>query len=96
MNHGNPAFAGTRLDTIGEATLASDHAHTLRLARYRFPDGTVVPYLEIEEHGPGDYHGARLVPVSEAVHALLNLGDMEIYQVGSRERDWRGQRTGGG
>jgi hypothetical protein len=82
-------FIGVRAAVLGSA---SEAGHTLTLALYRFPGGELVPYLEITEAHPW-YSGSRLVPVSGAVHALLNLGDMEIYQVGNREEDWQGIGT---
>lgn len=88
-------FAGARVATLAEATLASDHEHVVRLARYRFPGGYEETFVEVEERGPA-YAGARLVSLSDAVHALLNLGAMELWLVGARATDWQGQPTGDG
>ena len=82
-------FAGKRGRVLGEARVTSDHAHTLRLVEYLFEGGHGAPYLEVVEHGP-HYSGSRLVHLSEAVHALLNLGADELFQVGARTQDYRG------
>ena len=71
----------------------SDHAHIARFVRYRFPDGSAAVYVEVEERGER-YCGGRAVPVSAAVHALLNLGDQELFQVENRPVDWQGRSTG--
>lgn len=71
----------------------SDHAHVVRLVEYVFSDGHAQVYVEVIERG-ARYEGARLVCLSAAVHALLNLRDEELWEVGNRPVDWRNQSTG--
>lgn len=77
-------FQGERVCVVCEAaTEGDDHCHVVRVVNYRFPDGTLCPYLEVTE--PGRCNRVRIIDLSTAVHALLNLGEMEIFQIGNRE-----------
>lgn len=85
-----PGFLGERVREVASVDLAG---HRLAFALYRFPTSEEeVPYLEISEDHPW-YRGSRLVTIDTAVHALLNLGEVEIFQVGNRSTDWRGVST---
>lgn len=76
-------FAGIRDRVIAEAASPSvNHAHVIRIVEYKFPDCTEL-YVEVSEPGRGP--DARLIALSDAVHALLNLGEDELYLVGGRE-----------
>lgn len=74
-------FAGTRVRTIGEAM---DGAHVVRLALYRFADGSEVPYLEANEVHDGARPG-RVMSLSAAVHLLQNATEAEVWAIGARE-----------
>lgn len=76
-------FAGERLRVLCDVATVSDHQHVIRIVEYQFPCGTIAPYLEVSEPGRSDR--VRIIEWSTAVHALLNLGEMEIYDVGNRE-----------
>ncbi len=78
-----PGFAGVRTKVYDAAMCIGDHTHMLSIALYRFPDGTASPYVEVSESGP--HAGTRLVSLSDAVHALRNLGEAELFAVGNRE-----------
>jgi hypothetical protein len=82
-------FAGVRVGETGSAECAG---HVVRLALYAFPDGTELPYLEVSEQHPW-YTGSRRIALSEAVHAPLNLGEMELFRVAGRETDHAGVST---
>lgn len=73
---------GTVVRVVGEVT-DGGHTHLLRLLVCRHDDGTEQPVLEVAEGG--EYAGRRYYSVSSAVHALLNLGEVEVFQVGNRE-----------
>ena len=81
-------LTGTVVRTLGRAEDGTGHVHAVRLALCRFPDGSEVPYLEVSERG-GPNTGTRWLALSTAVHALLNLGDSELFDVGNREADTR-------
>lgn len=76
-------FGGVPVRILGEATDGVGHEHSVRLVLCRFPDGAEVPYLQVAERG-GGVSGVRLLAMSTAVHALLNLGESEIFEVGNR------------
>lgn len=59
--------------------------HTLALVAYRFDDGTLADYLEASEYHPDAEQGAVVVAMTEAVHALRNLGP-DFWRVVMRER----------
>lgn len=67
---------------LGEVT-EGGHPHTLRLLVCRAEEGTEQPVLEVSEGG--EHAGRRYFAVSTAVHALLNLGEVEVFDVGNRE-----------
>jgi hypothetical protein len=67
-------------------TVLVDHNHVLRITPYRFPDDTVHLYVEAAEVHDGAY-GARIWPMSEAVHLLQNVTDHEFYVIGGRENE---------
>ena len=79
------AFVGIRGRTIAavQSGAGTSHCHLLVVADYSFPDGSTEPYVEISE--PGRVDKTRVIALSTAVHALLNLGEIEIFQVGNRE-----------
>jgi hypothetical protein len=79
-------FGGMPVRVLGEATDGTRHAHTCRLVLFRFPGGSEVPYMEMSERG-GPNEGRRLMALSTAVHALLNLGEAEIFEVGNRTKE---------
>lgn len=76
------AFAGVRSSTVAEAVSGGSHQHVLRVAEYRFPDCTAL-YVEISE--PGRSGEVRIIALSDAVHALLNMTEKELYAIGGRE-----------
>lgn len=82
----------TRLRTLYEIKAPGPHLHQLTVALYRFHDGSEVPYLEISE-AHLDYQGHRVLPLSEVVHCLMNVGDGEIFLIGNRSIDWEGRPT---
>lgn len=73
-------FAGVRVRTIGEAV---DGAHVVRLALYRFPDGSEAAYVEAHETHDGARPG-RVACLSAVVHLLQNVGADEMWQIGNR------------
>jgi hypothetical protein len=77
-------FRGEVVKVLGEASDGDGHTHTVRLVMCRFPDDSEVPYLEVSETG-GPHTGRRLLALSTAVHALLNLGELEMFEVGNRD-----------
>ena len=85
-------FLGVPGRVLGEAVADGDHEHRVRLVEYTFPDGTVTPFVEVRETRPG-YTGHRRVHLADVVHVLLNVGEMELFQVGNRERDYQGAAT---
>ena len=89
MSEPEQVFLGTRTRALGRASWAG---HVVTLAEYEFPCGTVQPYVEVEETHP-HYTGSRILPLSTVVHALLNLGEMEVHVVGQRDVDFRGCPT---
>ena len=90
----NVEFQGQIVDELASASTIGDHTHTARLVTCAFPDGTVTPFIEVSEHREG-YSGRRLVHLSDVVHLLLNVGEMELFEIGNRERDYRGALTSG-
>jgi hypothetical protein len=78
-----PGFLGVPAHVLGEATTGDGHAHRIRIVMFRFPDGSEDVHIEVSEHG-GPNSGSRLVALSTAVHALLNLGPDEIHAVENR------------
>jgi hypothetical protein len=77
---------------LGESATVDDHEHRVRIVEYEFDDGTITPFVEVSERREG-YSGHRLVHLSDVVHVLLNVGEMELFQIGNRERDYRGAVT---
>ena len=86
-------FRGKPGRVLGEATTVDAHEHRLRIVEYEFDDGTVTPFIEVSERREG-YSGRRLVHLSDVVHVLLNVGEVELFQIGNRDRDYRGAATG--
>lgn len=76
------AFAGVRIRTVAEACSGGSHQHVLRVAEYRFPDCAAL-YVEIAEPGRSDE--VRIIALSDAVHALLNMTERELYEIGGRD-----------
>lgn len=86
-------FAGHYLDTLSRIESESpDHTHVIKVVRFSFEDGTIHPYIEVEESGPA-YNGSRVLPIAETVHALLNIKEEELFTIGNRPYDFNGDIT---
>ena len=82
MVHVTPdGFAGIRVRTIATAT---DGAHHVTIAEYRFADGSVLPYIEMRETHDGARPG-RVMSLSALVHLAQNVSDREVWEIGGRE-----------
>lgn len=77
-------FAGVPVRVLWSTTEGEGHTHTVQVVACRFPGGEEVPYLQVAEAG-GPLAGARTLAISTAVHALRNLGEMELFQLGNRD-----------
>lgn len=66
----------------GDGVSPDSHHHQLRILMFRFPDGSLAPYVEATEGAP--YEGACLMPLAELVHLMRNVGHMEAFQIGNR------------
>lgn len=75
-------FAGTRVRTVAEGISGGSHQHVLRVAEYAFPDCSAL-YVEVSEPGRSD--DVRVIALSEAVHALMNMSEVELYEIGGRD-----------
>ncbi len=73
-------------------------AHILRVISYYTHDGYLDPagdpveiksffgtYIEVEERHKGRTWLYRFVEINTLIHATINMGSMEIFQIGNRE-----------
>lgn len=86
-------FRGTNAEVVGEREEAG---HLLRIVSYEFDDGgtyALAAYVEVAESHDSAY-GARILPLSAAVHILQNVTDTERWALENREAvvESRGQR----
>lgn len=78
---------------VGVRCAAIDGAHELAVVDFRFPDGTVAPYVRIREtHGPLI---ERWFAVSTLVHLAVNVHDDEVWDIGNREHVFTEQESDG-
>lgn len=74
-------WTGTALKVI---TKLRDGAHYMRVVNYTV-DNAVVPYVELwETHDRA--RRARIVPLTEMVHLVQNVGLVEFEQIAHRRR----------
>lgn len=71
----------------------STHTHRVDLVEYSFPDGSTERYVEVHESWPDGLRMDRRVALTDAVHALLNLGESELFEVGNRAPHHRTEST---
>lgn len=74
-------FTGIRLRTVATVTVpAMDGEHSLTVAEYRFPCGAVEIYVEASETHAGVSTKAKLYPLSEVCHLLINIREDELWR----------------
>ena len=79
-------FAGIRLRTVATVTTpAMDGEHTLTVAEYRFPCGSIEIYVEATEVHAGVASEAKPFPLAEVCHLLINIGEDEFWRCVARE-----------
>lgn len=76
-------FVGERGKIVFEVSDLSGF-HTIRVVEYTFPDCTEL-YVETEEDPSHFETPARVHSFGAAVHVLQNIGDDEVWKIGSRE-----------
>ena len=77
-------FAGRDRVVLASVDRVSTHTHRIELVEYSFPDGSTERYVEAHESWPDGLRMDRRVAMTDAVHALLNLGEDELFAVGNR------------
>lgn len=76
-------FKGVRVRQVAEWT---EVQHTIKIAVYRFPDGTERLCVEAhEDHGPPGGAGLGIWPLPETVHLLQNVTQAEFFAISERE-----------
>lgn len=77
-------FVGHDRVVLASVDRVSTHTHRLELVEYSFEDGSTERYVEVHESWPDGQRMDRRVALTDAVHALLNLGEDELFVVGNR------------
>lgn len=86
-------FAGKNRTVLASVDRVSTHTHRIELVEYTFPDGSTERYVEAHESWPDGLRMDRRVALTDAVHALLNLGEDELFVVGNRSPHHRTETT---
>lgn len=88
-------FTGRDRVVLASVDRVSTHTHRVELVEYSFEDGSTERYVEVHESWPDGLRMDRRVALTDAVHALLNLGEDELFAVGNRSphhRETEGRR----
>lgn len=77
-------FAGKDREVLYSFNRRTDHSHVVQVVRYTFDDGSREEYVEAHEAWPDGHSLSCRHALTEAVHLLLNVGDVERWQISNR------------
>ena len=77
-------FAGKNREVLFSFNRRTDHSHVVAIVRYTFDDGSREEYVEVTEVWPDGRSTTARHTVTEAVHVLANVGDVERFTIANR------------
>lgn len=77
-------FAGKDREVLFSFNRRTDHSHVVAIVRYTFDDGSREEYVEVMEAWPDGRSLTSRHALTEAVHVLINVGDVERWQISNR------------